>query len=120
MNKKILLVSRQAPYGKSTAREAIDMALAAAVYDQHIEVLFMDDGVFQLLKHQQSQQVDQKNISAVLSALSLYDIENIYVHQESLKARAINADDLVLSDLQFLDSNAVGNLLNLQDQILSF
>jgi tRNA 2-thiouridine synthesizing protein C len=60
MSKKILLVSRHAPYGNSTARESIDIALAAAAYDQDIGILFMDDGVFQLLKNQQSQHVDQK------------------------------------------------------------
>lgn len=120
MNKKILLISRQAPYGKSTAREAIDIALAASVYDQDIGILFMDDGVFQLLKNQQSQYIDQKNIASILPALSLYGIENVYVHQESLDARTIKANELILDELQLLNNKDVGNLLNQQDQLLSF
>ncbi|MGV8836729.1 sulfurtransferase complex subunit TusC [Cellvibrio sp.] len=120
MNKKILLISRQAPYGKSTAREAIDIALAASVYDQDIGILFMDDGIFQLLKNQQSQHIDQKNIASILPALALYGIENIYVHQESLKARTIKADDLILDDLQLLNNKDIGHLLSQQDQLLSF
>jgi tRNA 2-thiouridine synthesizing protein C len=120
MSKKILLISRQAPYGKSTAREAIDIALAASVYDQDIGVLFMDDGVFQLLKHQQGQNIDQKNIASILPALALYGIENIYVHQESLDARTIKANELVLDDLQLLSNKDVGHLLSQQDQLLSF
>jgi len=120
MNKKILLISRQAPYGKSTAREAIDIALAASVYDQDIGILFMDDGVFQLLKNQQSQLIDQKNIGAILPALDLYGIEKVYVHQESLDARAIKLDELVFDDLQLLNNKDVGNLLGEQDQLLSF
>ncbi|HCS63449.1 MAG TPA: sulfurtransferase complex subunit TusC [Cellvibrio sp.] len=120
MNKKILLISRQAPYGKSAAREAIDAALAASIYDQDIGILFMDDGVFQLLKNQQSQLIDQKNIGSILPALALYGIENVYVHQESLDARAIKLDEIIFDDPQLLNNKDVGNLLNEQDQLLSF
>ena len=120
MNKKILLISRQAPYGKSTAREAIDIALAASVYDQDIGILFMDDGVFQLLKSQKSQNIDQKNIASILPALALYGIENIYVHLESLDARSIRTDELVVDDLQLLNNKDIGHLLSQQDQLLSF
>lgn len=120
MNKKILLISRQAPYGKSTAREALDVALAAAVYDQTITILFMDDGVFQLLSNQQSQSVDQKNIASTLSALELYGIENIYAHEGSLKARGIEIDEFAVENVQLLTSEEVGHLLRQQDQLLSF
>lgn len=120
MKKKILLITRQAPYGKSTAREAIDIALAASVYDQDVSILFMDDGVFQLLSNQQGSQIDQKNLASIISALSLYGLENIFVHQESLNTRVISVEDLILEDLQLLDDKAVGDLLNQQDQLLSF
>ena len=120
MSKKILLIRRQAPYGKSTAREAIDIALAASVYDQDIGILFMDDGVFQLLKNQQSNQIDQKNMASILPALEMYGIENVYAHQESLNARAIRTDELILDNLQLLNNKDVGSLLNQQDHLLSF
>lgn len=80
----------------------------------------MDDGVFQLLKSQQSQHIDQKNIASILPALALYGIENIYAHQESLDVRKIRADELVLDDLQLLNNKDIGHLLSQQDQILSF
>lgn len=120
MSKKILLISRHAPYGASTAREAIDIALAAAVYDQDIGVLFMDDGIFQLLRNQNSQYINQKNIASILPALDLYGIENIYVHQESLTARTISTNELIFDDIHLLNNKDVGELLNQQDQLLSF
>lgn len=120
MKKKTLVISRQAPYGKSTSREAIDIALAAAIYDQEIAILFMDDGVFQLLKNQHSLYIDQKNTGATLPALSLYGVENIFIHKESLEARAIDTSDLVLEEFQLLDNKAIGQLLNQQDHLLSF
>ena len=120
MQKKILVISRHAPYGNSTAREAIDAALAASVYDQDISMLFMDDGIFQLLKNQHSQFIDQKNIASTLPALSLYGIENIYAHQESLEQRAISTEELILDDIKILNDNDVKNLLGKQDHLLSF
>lgn len=120
MQKKILLISRHAPYGNSTAREALDTALAASVYDQDISVLFMDDGIFQLLKNQHSQFINQKNIASTIPVLSLYGIENIYAHQNSLDERAIGIEELVLDDIKTLSTDDVKNLLTKQDHILSF
>lgn len=120
MQKKILLISRHAPYGSSTAKEALDVALAAAVYDQDLSLLFMDDGIFQLLKDQQGQKINQKKISSILSALPLYDINKIYIHQESLKQRKIEDKDLLIENATILTNEQVSILLNHQDHILSF
>lgn len=120
MRKKILLVSRHAPYGSSLAREAIDAALAAAIYDQDLSILFMDDGIFQLLKNQNAQKIQQKDIGSVLSALAFYDIEKIYLHKESLEQRQIALNELIIEDLYELNNTEVASLLNQQDQILSF
>lgn len=120
MRKKILLVSRHAPYGSSLAREAIDVALAAAIYDQDLSMLFMDDGIFQLLKNQNAQEIQQKDISSILSALTFYDIENIYLHKESLEQRQIALDELIIEELCELNNAEVASLLSQQDHILSF
>lgn len=120
MAKKILLISRHAPYGTSSAKEALDALLAASVYDQDLGVLFMDDGVFQLLALQDSAAIEQKNIAAILPVLPLYDVENIYVHLESMQRRGITTTELVLDAAQVIDSDAVSSLLAQQDQLLSF
>lgn len=120
MGKKILFVSRHAPYGSSIAREALDAVLAAAVYDQDLSLLFMDDGVFQLLKGQEAAQIAQKSLSSSLPALPLYGVEKIYVHCESLEMRAITPADLVLDCIQLLSNQEVTLLFHEQDQILSF
>lgn len=120
MGKKILFISRHAPYGSSVAREALDALLAAAVYDQDLSLLFMDDGVFQLLSKQDARGIEQKDFAATLPALPLYDVEKIYVHWESLQQRGIKTTELVLDSVQIIDSNAVSGLLAQQDQLLSF
>lgn len=118
--KKILFVSRQAPYGNSTAREALDALLAASAYDQDLSILFMDDGVFQLLAEQNSTLIQQKNLGASLQALELYGIENTYIHRESLQKRGLDIGDLTLKNLQIMDSDQIKQLMSQQDQILSF
>lgn len=118
--KKLMVISRQAPYGNQRAREALDVALVAATYDQDVSLLFMDDGVFQLLKQQQPDAIAQKNLAANLSALPLYGVDKIYVHCESLTQRGIAQGDLILDEIQRVDSQVLKYLLKEQDQLLSF
>jgi len=40
MTKRILIICRKAPYGNSLSREALDIALAASVFDQSLALLF--------------------------------------------------------------------------------
>ncbi len=118
--KKLLFISRHAPYGTSLAKEALDAILAASAYDQNLSLLFMDDGVFQLLSAQDPSDLEQKNFAAMLPVLALYEIENIYVHFESLQARQITINELILDGVQVIDSKTICSLLTQQDQLLSF
>ncbi len=118
--KKLLFISRHAPYGTSLAKEALDAILAASAYDQNLSLLFMDDGVFQLLSAQDPSYLEQKNFAAMLPVLALYEIENIYVHFESLQARQITINELILDGVQVIDSKTICSLLTQQDQLLSF
>ena len=119
-SKKILFISRHAPYGSSLAKDALDAILAASAYDQQLSLMFMDDGVFQLLKNQSSNEINQKSFAAILPALSLYEINTVYVHKESLEKRQITLNELVLDSVQLIDSAAISSLLAQQDQLLSF
>lgn len=120
--KNLLFISRHAPYGTSIAREALDAVLGASAYGQNLSLLFMDDGVFQLLKHQNPKELQQKSLSANLSALPLYEVERLFVHSESLSARGLTPDQLIFSgeELTPLDNQQVAELMRQQDQLLSF
>ncbi len=119
-SKKILFISRHAPYGTSLAKDALDAVLSSSAYDQQLSLLFMDDGVFQLLKNQASGEIAHKSFSSLLPVLPLYEINSIYVHYESLKKRQITINELVLDSVQIIDSSAICSLLAQQDQLLSF
>ncbi len=116
-NKSFLLVSRSGPYGSAQAREALDIALAGAAFNQTIDILFMDDGVLQLLPDQDPTGINQKNLAKTLPMLKLYDVANIYAEQHSLAVRGLLGETLVL-DCKVIDSGAAGRLIAAADMVL--
>ena len=119
MKKKFLFLFRTAPYGSSLAREGIDALLTCAAYEQHISVLFMNDGVTLLMKDQQTEKLAVKNIEKMLGALALYDITDIYAASNSLARLSLTDSDLCLNVQTLVDTD-IGTLLNHQDVILQF
>lgn len=119
MSKKILFINRHAPYGQSLARESLDALLASAAYDQDISVLFCDDGVFQLIKDQNAEAIEQKTLASTLPALELYDITQVFAQESALQQRGINTSDLVIPTT-LLSNDQINDLKQQQHSILSF
>ena len=117
--KRILIICRKAPYGNSLAREALDVALATSVFDQTLALLFMGDGVWQLMPGQDSMGIAHKNLSKQLSALPLYDVNDIYIDSEALADRKLTADTLVLP-AKPLSTKEIGHFIDSFDTVLSF
>ena len=76
--KSLLVISRQPPSALA-AREALDLALAAAAFGVPVSMLFMDAGVLQLLPGQESALIEQKPLAANLQALPMFGVEDVYV-----------------------------------------
>lgn len=115
----ILIIFRKPPVGTSWAREALDLALVGAAFGQKVSLLFMGDGVFQLAQNQQPDAVGQKGTQAMMQALSMYDIDDIYVHDDSLDTRGMEADQLNI-DCQPITSKALPGLLQQHKQVFNF
>lgn len=117
--KKFMFVNRKAPYGTIYALESLEVVLIAATFDQDVSLVFLDDGVFQLKKGQQTKGIETKNFSPTYRALEDYDVEKLYVEKESLEARGLTVDDLLV-DVTVLGSAEMGALMDEQDVVLSF
>ncbi|ROV61335.1 sulfurtransferase complex subunit TusC [Vibrio ponticus] len=110
---------RSAPHSSSAGREGVDALLAASAYCEDISVLFIGDGVYQLLQGQQPSQILTKDYAPMLKLFDLYDIEQVYVCEKSLAERGLAQADLVI-DVEHLDSDAIQSKLHQAGKLLSF
>ncbi len=117
--KKFLYVNRKAPYGTIYALESLEVVLIAAAFDQDVSLVFLDDGVYQLVKGQHTKTIDVKNFSPTYRALEGYDIEKLYVEKESLAARGLTPEDLIVP-VTLLSAAEMSDLMDGQDIVLSF
>lgn len=92
--KKFLYINRKAPYGTIYAWESLEVVLIGAAFEQDVSLAFLDDGVFQLTKGQDTKGVGMKNFSPTYAALGDYEVTKIYVEKESLEERGLSIDDL--------------------------
>lgn len=96
--------------------ELFDQMLTLAAFDQAITVLFVDDGVYRLTR-ETGEPVPTMEPAGLLELLAFYDIESIWVEEESLVQRDMNLDDTRLS-VQTMPREAVAGLLARHDVIL--
>ncbi|HSH28907.1 MAG TPA: sulfurtransferase complex subunit TusC [Thiohalobacter sp.] len=131
--KKFMYVNRKAPYGTIYALESLEVVLIGAAFDQDVSLAFLDDGVYQLAKGQDTKDIGMKNFSPIYKVLGDYDINKLYVEKESLEARGLSLDDL--QDIMYEDedddweekpsirvvsADELRDLMDEQDVVLSF
>lgn len=103
ITKKFLYVNRKAPYGTIYALESLEVVLIGAAFEQDVSLAFMGDGVYELVKGQDTKDIGMKNFSPTYSALGDYEVTKIYVDKESLEERGLGLDDLL--DLKYEDED---------------
>ncbi len=117
--KKFMFVNRKAPYGTIYALEGLEVVLISAAFEQDVSMAFIDDGVYELKKGQDTKAIGQKNFSPTYRALEGYDIEKLYVERESMEARGLSEDDLLV-DVIVLDRAEMAAMMDEQDVLISF
>ena len=117
--KKFLYINRKAPYGTIYALESLEVVLIAAAFDQDVSLAFLDDGVYQVIKGQQTRTIDVKNFSPTYRALEGYDIEKLYVEKESMEARGLKEEDFIVP-VKVISAKEMADLMQSQDVVLSF
>jgi len=131
--KKFMYVNRKAPYGTIYAWESLEVVLIGAAFEQDVSMAFIDDGVYQLVKGQNTKELGVKNFSPTYTALGDYDVKKIYVEKESLEARGLSVDDLMplkwedenedyaeKDSIQVLPAKELAAVLDDSDVMLSF
>lgn len=117
--KRFLYVNRKAPYGTIYALESLEVVLIGAAFDQDVSLAFVGDGVFQLVKGQDTKALEVKNFSPTFRALEDYDVTKIYVDEEALHARGLSETDLVIP-VELVGAERMAEIMDAQDVVLSF
>lgn len=114
-----MIINHRPPHGTLHAWESLDLTLTAAAFEQEVSVVFMDDGVYQLMAGQDTRQIDIKDFSPAFRAFEDFDIHRVYVEATALTHRGLTMEDLLV-DANLVDSGTLGKLMSEQDIILHF
>ena len=117
--KKFLYINRRAPHGTIYAHEALEVVLIGAAFEQDVSLAFIDDGVFQLKKDQDTSDIHTKNFSKIFKALEMYDVEKLFVEKESLDKRGLTEDDLSV-DVKVINSSEMKKLITDSEVMFNF
>ena len=117
--KNLFFIIDKPLHGNVCAQEFLDIALMAAAFDQRVALLFEGDGVYALMKQQGPEAIGLKDVLPVLKALSIYDINDISVEKESMDARAMVAEQLVMP-VKIVSRNEIKRQMAMADQVFSF
>ncbi|WP_438863149.1 sulfurtransferase complex subunit TusC [Neptunicella sp.] len=115
----IAIINTSTPYSSTSAQESLDLAMVAGTFGQTVSLFFIDDGVFQLVNRQDAQLVGRKDFYKSFAALEFYDVEQLYVCEQSLIERNMSVDELN-TDVVPLNSAALAHTIGLHDHILRF
>lgn len=116
---KIMFVMRKPPHGSIYAYEGLEAILISGAYEQDVSVVFVEDGVLALKKDQDTSELGVKGFAQTYRALEDYDIEKIYVERQSMEARGLKPDDLVV-EVKVLGASEIAKIMNEQHVLFSF
>lgn len=115
---KILFIHTSSPHGTVNAQEGLDAVLMGSAFSA-CSLLFIGEGVLQLLKGQDLSLLGTKDFARSFGAMRDYGLSRIYCDQQSLNKYGLTNDDLVI-DIAPLDVSAIQGLLQEHDKVLSF
>jgi len=115
--KKILLVIKSPPYGSGRAAEGLRMATAMIAMDVLPKILFIDDGVYCLLRNQKPEAADLASFGERLKTLA--DLIGLYAVSDSMKKRSLRKTDLAYN-LKTVSLEEAVALIPENDTVITF
>jgi len=119
MAQKVAILMRKAPYGSVYTAEGLRSIMGIGVFELDISVIFVDDGVYALVRGQNPAALDMKPLGESFPMLSEFGVTKFYVHDQSLRERGLRPDDLVM-EVELLDDEGVARELRECGIVLPF
>jgi len=117
--KSLLVIARRTPYGNSLARSSLEVALSSATFDQNVGLLFLGEGVLQLIPGQESSELGIRNIAKLITSFPLYELNSIFVDELAVVNYGIDKKQLPDTAV-VLDDEAIAQLMCRYDHVLGF
>jgi tRNA 2-thiouridine synthesizing protein C len=119
MGNTVAILMRKAPYGSVYTAEGFRSMMGIGVFEMDINVVFVDDGVYALVKGQDPAELDMKPLGEGFPMLPDFGVSKFYVHEQSLSERGLTSDDLVM-DVEILDDAGAARVLESSGIVLPF
>jgi tRNA 2-thiouridine synthesizing protein C len=113
------IINSKAPFSNTAGKDALDIALVFGSFEQSISLFFQGDGVWQLIQGQNGAVISVKDYLKTFAAFEFYDIENIYVCQESLVLRRLTSS-FHIEQVQVLAKNEFAEKIAMHHTVLRF
>ncbi len=119
MGNTVAVLMRKAPYGSVYTAEGFRSMMGIGVFEMDISVLFVDDGVYALVKSQNPAALDMKPLGEGFPTLKDFGVTRFFVHAPSLAERALGPQDLVM-DVELVDDAGAARVLEAAGLVLPF
>lgn len=116
----MLIIFRHAPYGTSFTGEGVRVLSSLAAFNVNVQVLFMDDGIFGLLKGQNTEELGVNPLGPGLKQVFAFGGYEGLVDAQSLEEREITTDDLIDIDIKLVKRTKIHDITDKFGVILTF
>ncbi len=114
----MLFVFSRPPHGSINAQEGLDALLMGSAFTT-CSVLFVGDGLMQLVAGQSTDDLGTKNFSLSFGALKDYGVNHIACSNLDLIARGLNKDDFLI-EVEPLDTAGMQTFIRDHEKVLNF
>jgi len=119
MVSKVLLIIKSPPYGSSKASEGFRMATAMIAMDVLPQILFVEDGVYCLVKNQKAETTGLASFTERLRTLA--DLVGLHAFSDSLFQRKLEPSDLDKNfKVKILSIGEATELIVLNETVMTF
>ncbi len=99
--------------------EPLELLLALAAFEQAPKILLLGQGVHYANKFQQAKKTNGKSPSKVISALPMYDCDEILVRKDDLIEQGLEVTDLQ-DFYRLVDNHEIKQLINQSKHCVNF
>ena len=114
MQRRVLFLITHAPHRGAVAAETLDELLIGAAFEQHVSVLFIGDGAYQLVDGGDP----ASSAARGYKALPTYDVSEVFVERAALKQRGLDSRRFVI-EARPLARSDIQRLVAAQDVVVS-